>query len=181
MTETTGAKPVPCRIKREPTLLAMHWDGAVVQHRAIIGWIEANGWTAGYHDGPSAISIGEPGENRTVVPGDWVVRGITGYFFACSEDEFAAVYAPIPDTPDDAGPDGETPGYWHVRQALTTALHALQLVKLGADDGLAAMARETLAKVDEIMQGEPDDEEAREEAEFLADAASLDTDFRESR
>lgn len=50
--------------------------------------------------------------------------------------------------------DGETPGYWQVRTALTAATHALQLAQFGTDDNLAALARETLAKVDEIMNGD---------------------------
>lgn len=50
----------------------------------------------------------------------------------------------------------KTPGYWYVRAALATAVGALQHVKLGTNDGLAALARETLAKVDETMQAAPD-------------------------
>jgi len=50
----------------------------------------------------------------------------------------------------------ETPGYWQVRTALTAATHALQLVKLGTDGKLAAMAGETLAKVDAVLEGPGD-------------------------
>jgi hypothetical protein len=59
---------------------------------------------------------------------------------------------------DDPEPeeDGETPGYWQARTALTAATHALQLVKLGTDDKLAAIARDALAKVDAVLEGAGD-------------------------
>jgi hypothetical protein len=49
--------------------------------------------------------------------------------------------------------DDETPGYWTVRAALTTAVSALQHLILDADDENAAKATQALAKVDEIMAG----------------------------
>jgi hypothetical protein len=51
--------------------------------------------------------------------------------------------------------DAGTPGYWVTRSALTTALHALQLVKASGDPDLAAMAAETLAKVGAALADDP--------------------------
>jgi hypothetical protein len=59
---------------------------------------------------------------------------------------------------------GQTAAYWVARAALTTAVRALQLVKLVGSDDLAAKATKALAEVDEIMAREPAADEDADEA-----------------
>jgi hypothetical protein len=65
-----------------------------------------------------------------------------------------------------AAPEAETPGHRETRAALAIAVDALQRAKFCTDDKLAAMARETLAEIGRLTY----------DAEFAADAASLDTE-----
>jgi hypothetical protein len=51
--------------------------------------------------------------------------------------------------------DDETPGYWQVRSALASAVCALNCVADGDHPGLAALAKEVLAKVDAAMADDP--------------------------
>jgi hypothetical protein len=120
-----------------------------------------------------------------VFDGQWIIKGVKSEFYPCADDVFRETYEPAclvcdgsgkltvpdpggesaseqdcPDPVHDQYPEDEdeTPGYWQVRAALSTATGALQHVRLGTDDGLAAMAREALAKVDAIMEGPRDSE-----------------------
>jgi hypothetical protein len=70
--------------------------------------------------------------------------------------------------PEQAAP--ETPGYRQVRDALAVAVDALQHVRPCTDIKLVAMARETLAEIGRLTY----------DAEFTADAASLDTDLSDN-
>jgi hypothetical protein len=87
--------PQPQRFRKKPvTVDAMHWDGYPVTATVIIDWMLANGGTARYHDGPSALSIDTLEGTMTAVPGDWVIRGVAGEFYPCREDVFAETYEP---------------------------------------------------------------------------------------
>jgi len=78
--------------------------------------------------------------------------------------------------------DGQSPAYWHVRAALTSAVTALSLVSVCDHDGLApkggfaelaAMARDALARVDKINRG---DSEADVSTRALAYAEDQEAD-----
>lgn len=88
------------RYRKKPVVIeAMHWDGAVNTATLIIDWMLANGGTARYHDGPSALSIDTLEGTMTAVPGDYVIKGIKGEFYPCKEEIFEATYEPAGDTP----------------------------------------------------------------------------------
>jgi hypothetical protein len=78
--------------------------------------------------------------------------------------------------PAEADAEDGAPGYWQARTALAVAMHALQLVKLGTDDKLAAIAREALGEADRIMEGRGGDDSAREalDAQTLHDSPGSD-------
>ena len=84
--------------RKKPVVIeAMEWDGAVNSATVIIDWMLANGGTARYHDGPSALSIDTLEGTMTAVPGDWIIRGVKGEFYPCKPDIFEATYEPAAD------------------------------------------------------------------------------------
>ena len=86
--------------RKKPVVIeAMHWDGYSVTATVIIDWMLANGGTARYHDGPSALSIDTLEGTMTAAPGDWVIKGVKGEFYPCKPDIFVATYDPADDAP----------------------------------------------------------------------------------
>ena len=93
-----GGGPGVQRFRKRPVVIeAMHWDGYPTTATVIIDWLLANGGTARYHDGPSALSINTLEGTTTAVPGDWVIRGVAGEFYPCKDEIFAATYEPVTD------------------------------------------------------------------------------------
>lgn len=106
--------------KRPVVIEAEQWDGTATCAVQIIGWALANGGTIRYHD--HAAAPGCPGSHEagpfrfcdqrgcdwtdtgadlsidtlegtmTARPGDWIIRGVAGEFYACKPDIFEATY-----------------------------------------------------------------------------------------
>lgn len=74
---------------------AMEWQGSPMEASYIIDWVLREGGTARYDDHllfGEAIHI-DTLEGITVAsPGDFIIKGVAGEFYACKPDIFAKTY-----------------------------------------------------------------------------------------
>ena len=93
--------------KRPVTIEARQLDGNIANDYSIYLWVEAS--TQGSFDPlseeipTSGVSI-DPSDGSFMIatlegvmharPGDWIIRGVAGEFYACRDDIFRATYEP---------------------------------------------------------------------------------------
>lgn len=81
------------RFRKKPVVIeAMQTrDDAIGSNLGIVAnWITLNGGAATVRNGHLAITTLEGPLH--VTPGDWVIRGVSGEFYPCKPDIFAATY-----------------------------------------------------------------------------------------
>ena len=111
--------------KRPVVIEAEQWDGTASSAGRIIDWALALGGTIRYRDhagAPGCLGAHENGPFRycdqrgcdwletgadlaintlegtmTASPGDWIIRGVAGEFYACKPDIFEATYEAVED------------------------------------------------------------------------------------
>lgn len=99
MSDAPPPGPRPFR-KKPVTIEAMPYDGSRQSAEAVREWITTS--TDDEHsatftvDGDTVTEFGiETLEGRlTASPGDWIIRGVVGEFYACKPDVFADTYEP---------------------------------------------------------------------------------------
>lgn len=80
--------------KKPVVIQAIAWTGANrAEIRAFMADPDRN-WIYGFHGGVLRINTLEG--LMEAVPGDYVIRGIKGEFYACKPDIFVATYEPVP-------------------------------------------------------------------------------------
>lgn len=91
----------PKRYRKTAEVDAVHWDGTAEGATPIIDWILATGTqSARYHDanssiGPANIAIDTLEGTLFASPGDWILRGVRGEFWACKPDIFDETYEEV--------------------------------------------------------------------------------------
>lgn len=91
-------------LKRQHSVEAMQWDGTVENAAQIIGWIRHGGTVARLvctgecdvgHRKAHIIKINSADGEMTMVPHDWVVRGVLGTFVPCNPETFTKLYVEL--------------------------------------------------------------------------------------
>ncbi|MGI5216278.1 hypothetical protein [Nocardia sp. CA-290969] len=102
----------PQRFQKLPvTIEALQWDGTADGATAIIDWIVSNGGTAtfrcaingpcpGTASGSHVLSIRTLEGTMRARPSDWIIRGVEGEFYPCTNDVHRKTYRPAP-APED--------------------------------------------------------------------------------
>ena len=85
------------KYRKKPVIVeALHFEGRDAGR--VVDWINSNGGTAaivGDHLHIKTLEDGPNGEAKHVAdPGDYIIRGVQGEFYACKPDIFAATYEP---------------------------------------------------------------------------------------
>lgn len=80
---------------------AMQWDGSPSGAAEIVDWVYSEGgecqfyapgeWDDGETEG-TYICLETPNSAKMACPTWWVIKGVTGNFFACNAEKFAADY-----------------------------------------------------------------------------------------
>jgi len=79
---------------------AMQWDGSPAGTAEIVDWVYSEGGECQFYapgefdnetDG-TYICLDTPNSARIACPGYWVIKGVTGNFFACRAEKFAEDY-----------------------------------------------------------------------------------------
>lgn len=178
----------PQRFRKRPVVVeAMRWNGTAAGATSIIDWVLGSGGTATYRcsdpvrcevcDGntPHAIVITTLEGVMIASLGDRVIKGVSGEFYLCKPDVFAASYEAERDEPEGAGLmtdivdrarqalSGVTNGPWEFRPVLrgvvsygTSAMAQLVTAETvsTADGEFIAAARalvpELIAEVDRL-------------------------------
>ena len=91
----------PRAFRKKPVVIeAMRWDGTAASADAVLGWINAHASgdpVAEYthpRDSDAEFAIHTLEGRLTASPGDWIIRGVAGEFYACKPDIFAETYEP---------------------------------------------------------------------------------------
>lgn len=96
---------MPIFRKRPIEIEARPYDGSPASASEIIDWAKGSE-TPAYQDGvegaPRRLRIATLEGHHTVVPGAWVIKGVSGEFYPCDGEIFAATYEP-------AGPGNALP------------------------------------------------------------------------
>lgn len=85
----------PALYRKKPiTVQALQFDGTAEGLVAVSAWMTAHGHAGmGGIEGESKVLRIETLEGTlTASPGDWIIRGISGEFYPCKPDIFAATY-----------------------------------------------------------------------------------------
>lgn len=79
--------------KKPVTIEAMQWDGTRISANEIVRWIITSGFDVEWWD-LSAVKlyICTLESNMNVSPGDFVIRGIQGWFYSCKSDIFTETH-----------------------------------------------------------------------------------------
>ena len=93
----------PQRFRKKPVVIeAMCWDGSAESAEQVLAWIDATATNeeplAEYsdpRDSPAEFAIHTLEGRLTASPGDWIIRGVVGEFYACKPDVFADTYEPV--------------------------------------------------------------------------------------
>ena len=86
---------MPLFRKKPVTIEAEQFDGTVESANRILAWIGRNGADAKRVHGTKpdcGIIISTLEGDMTAIPGDWIIRGVSGEFYPCKPDIFAATY-----------------------------------------------------------------------------------------
>lgn len=73
---------------------AMEWDGTFVNAQDIVEWIIAAGEDAWYFHLDNQIRIYTLEGVMSASPGDFIIKGVAGEFYACKPDIFFKTYEP---------------------------------------------------------------------------------------
>lgn len=97
--ETVAAVSAPSRWRvRNAIVEAIQWNPGDLQQAGLaVGWLMASGVDFYHPDGTgetTTLAIRSPGQT-TAWPGDWVIRGVTGLFFAAGDRQFREAYEPV--------------------------------------------------------------------------------------
>ncbi|MDG2025922.1 MAG: hypothetical protein P8J50_02330 [Acidimicrobiales bacterium] len=92
--------PGPRSFRKKPVIVeAMLWDGSPESADAVLAWIHA-----GAPDDEKLAEYTDPRDSGaefathtlegrlTASPGDWIIRGVVGEFYACKPEVFADTY-----------------------------------------------------------------------------------------
>lgn len=73
---------------------AMEWDGTFVNAQYIVEWILVAGEDAWYFHLDNQIRISTLEGVMSASPGDFIIKGVAGEFYACKPDIFFKTYEP---------------------------------------------------------------------------------------
>lgn len=86
--------------KRPVEIEAVQWNGSSAEMHRIVAWILENKQRAYIEDnrasqGPDLIKIQTLEGEMTVLPHDWVIKGVQGEFYPCKPDIFEQTYEEV--------------------------------------------------------------------------------------
>lgn len=92
------------KFRKKPLVVEARQAETYADTIGIEQWVNANGGlvhrrTAEHGQGIECLIDTLEGPH-VVSPGDWVIRGVNGEFYACNPDVFALTYEPVEDTTD---------------------------------------------------------------------------------
>lgn len=86
---TTRYRKLPVEIE------AMEWDGTDYSAEEIVEWILTNSQDAWYSAEDNKIRITTLEGVLTASPGDFIIKGIAGEFYACKPEIFLKTYEAV--------------------------------------------------------------------------------------
>jgi hypothetical protein len=89
--------PAPELYRKKPVWVsAMNWQGGNRSAGLVVEWILSEGgvasWTSPLDGNPESLRIETLEGTMRATPGDWIIRGVSGEFYPCKPDIFAATY-----------------------------------------------------------------------------------------
>lgn len=82
------------KFRKKPVVIeAMCFDGSYPSGKAILTWADETV----YRSNLIGLAIKTLEGEMTVSPGDWVIRGVAGEFYACKPDIFDQTYEAVED------------------------------------------------------------------------------------
>jgi hypothetical protein len=86
----------PAKFRKKPVVIeAMPFDGTYQSGKEIMAWADQSdpeGFI--FRVDLVGLEVRTLEGDMTVLPGDWVIRGVKGEFYPCRNDIFAATYEP---------------------------------------------------------------------------------------
>lgn len=91
------------KFRKKPVVIeAIQYTGTPESNREIIDWTRGSSTPASMDDRPGrgkALTISTLEGAHWVIPGDFIIRGVSGEHYPCKPDIFALTYEPVDTQP----------------------------------------------------------------------------------